>query len=315
MMRIVFAGTPEFAADHLKALLQEPTIEIVGVVTQPDKPGKRGKNPIASPVKTLALEYDRPVFQPKRLRQTDLESLTFDLLVVVAYGQILNSDLLAMPRIAPINVHASLLPRWRGAAPIQHAILAGDQETGISIMRMDAGLDTGPIIATTRCNIDPDETSDSLFTKLSKIGTVALLQSIESIRETGLMVEPQSDEGICYASKITKSAAKIDWSEDREIIAQKIRAFLPSPIAFSFLGDKRFRFFESDVLPTISDNKKDTLPGTIIDKTKSGLVVECGNGPLCITALQLPTGKGTILRGAAIRNVQSSIIDPGQCFE
>lgn len=154
-MRIVFAGTPKFAADHLEALLRAPGIQIVGVVTQPDKPGKRGKNPIPSPVKTLAVEHRLPLYQPERLRKADLASLTFDLLIVVAYGQILRADLLSMPLIAPINVHASLLPRWRGAAPIQHAILAGDQETGVSIMRMDEGLDTGPIIATPAVALHP----------------------------------------------------------------------------------------------------------------------------------------------------------------
>ena len=315
MMRIVFAGTPEFAAAHLKALLEAPDVQIVGVVTQPDKPGKRGKSPIASPVKNLALEHRLPLFQPNRLRNTDLESLTFDLLVVVAFGQILKADLLAMPLIAPINVHASLLPRWRGAAPIQHAILAGDQETGISIMRMDEGLDTGPIVATARCHIAPDETSGSLFDKLSGIGATVLLQAIQKISAQGLIHKSQSDEGICYASKITKQDGQIDWSENCEIIARKIRAFSPSPVTFSFLRDKRIRFFEAEFLPSNRGKEHNILPGTIIEKTRSGLIVECGNGPVCITALQLPTGKGTILRGAAIKNVQSSILDPGQCFQ
>ncbi|MCH1554790.1 MAG: methionyl-tRNA formyltransferase [Pseudomonadales bacterium] len=315
MMRIVFAGTPKFAADHLEALLRAPGIQIVGVVTQPDKPGKRGKNPIPSPVKTLAVEHRLPLYQPERLRKADLASLTFDLLIVVAYGQILRADLLSMPLIAPINVHASLLPRWRGAAPIQHAILAGDQETGVSIMRMDEGLDTGPIIATARCRIASDETSGSLFEKLSGIGTAALLRAIKTISERGLTVETQSDEGICYASKITKQAGQINWSENCEIIARQIRAFSPSPVAFSFLNDKRVRVFDTEILPPTNSNEQNIVPGTIIEKTRSGLIVECGNGPICITALQLPTGKGTVLRGAAIKNVQSSILDPGQRFQ
>ena len=314
-MRIVFAGTPEFAADHLKALVEQHDLDIVGVVTQPDKPGKRGKRPIPSAVKTLALDQGLPIYQPKRLRKSDLASLTFDLLIVVAYGQILKPEVLAMPSIAPINVHASLLPRWRGAAPIQHAILAGDQETGVSIMEMEQGLDTGPVILMNRCAIDPDETGGSLFQKLSRLGAKTLIDVIKGIGRDGISSTPQMGAGITYAGKISKQAAKIDWTDNCTVILRKIRAFLPDPVAFSFIGDQRFRFFSAESFSGVPPDPVNRRIGTIIERTRSGLVVQCGDGQLCITGLQLPTGKGTILQGAAIKNIQSSVIDVGQCFQ
>ena len=183
MMRVLFAGTPAFAVEHLQGLIAHPDIDVVAVVTQPDRPGKRGKTLMASPVKRCALQENLTLLQPKRLQAKHLVGFSFDLLIVVAYGQILKPDVLALPRIAPINVHASLLPRWRGAAPVQRAILAGDQTTGVTIMKMAEGLDTGPIIRVQSCAIDASETSDTLFTKLACLGRETLLQAVETIAE------------------------------------------------------------------------------------------------------------------------------------
>jgi methionyl-tRNA formyltransferase len=312
MMRVLFAGTPEFAVEHLQGLIEHPDIDVVAVVTQPDRPGKRGKNLFASPVKHRALEGGLTVLQPTRLMATHLTGLSFDLLIVVAYGQILKPEVLALPHIGPINVHASLLPRWRGAAPVQRAILAGDQTTGVTIMKMAEGLDTGPIISVRSCSISSDETSASLFTKLAGLGREALLQSIETIAQTGLVADPQPEAGVTYAHKILKAEAKIDWSASAAVISRHIRAFVPDPVAFTTQGETRFRCYGAAVAPS---QPNVVAPGTILERSKTGICVQCGDGQLYITQLQSPTGKGTIVQGANLKNLQTKLLDPGERFE
>jgi methionyl-tRNA formyltransferase len=316
MIRILFAGTPAFAVEHLRAMVEHPGTEVVGVVTQPDRPGKRGKTLIASPVKQYALAHQLTVLQPPRLRAKHLQGIAFDLLVTVAYGQILKPEVLALPRIGPINVHASLLPRWRGAAPVQRAILAGDQTSGVTIMKMAEGLDTGPIISIRPCTIDPDETSGSLFEKLAGVGCEALVTAIETITKTGLVADPQPEAGICYADKILKTEAKIDWSMSSERICRQIRAFVPEPVAFTTQGGTRFRCYGAKVAASsLNAPETTTAPGTILEKSKAGIRVQCGVGQLYITQLQAPTGKGTIVRGSDLKNLQTTLLDPGERFE
>ncbi|MDB2328640.1 methionyl-tRNA formyltransferase [Pseudomonadales bacterium] len=316
MMRVLFAGTPEFAVEHLNGLIAHPDISVVAVVTQPDRPGKRGKKLIASPVKHCALEAGLTVLQPTRLQAKHLTGFSFDLLIVVAYGQILKPEVLVLPRIGPINVHASLLPRWRGAAPVQRAILAGDQTTGVTIMKMAEGLDTGPIISVQPCNISSNETSDSLFKKLASLGREALLHAVETIAETGLVAKPQPESGVTYAHKILKAEAKIDWSMNSTLICQHIRAFVPDPVAFTNQGETRFRCYGAEVAPSQPDNATPTpAPGTIVERSKTGIRVQCGEGQLYITQLQSPTGKGTIVQGSNLKNLQTKLLDPGERFE
>jgi len=316
MMRVLFAGTPAFAVEHLQGLIAHPDIDVVAVVTQPDRPGKRGKTLIASPVKRCALQENLTLLQPKRLQAKHLVGFSFDLLIVVAYGQILKPDVLALPRIAPINVHASLLPRWRGAAPVQRAILAGDQTTGVTIMKMAEGLDTGPIIRVQSCAIDASETSDTLFTKLACLGRETLLQAVETIAETGLVAEPQPETGVTYAHKILKADAKINWSMSSAHICQHIRAFVPDPIAFTMQGETRFRCYDAVVAPQQLNNAAPPpAPGTILERSKAGIRVQCGEGQLYITQLQSPTGKGSIVQGSNLKNLQTTLLDPGERFE
>lgn len=316
MMRVVFAGTPEFAVEHLQALIEHPQIEVVAVVTQPDRPGKRGKKLIASPVKHCALKAGLNLVQPTRLKAKHLMDYAFDLLIVVAFGQILRPEVLTLPRIGPINVHASLLPRWRGAAPVQRAILAGDQTTGVTIMKMAEGLDTGPIISVRSCAISPDETSSTLFTKLARLGREALLHTVETLAKSDLVAEPQPEAGVTYAHKILKAEAQIDWSLSSALISRHIRAFVPEPVAFTTQGATRFRCYGAKLAPPQpNDAVQPPAPGTILERSKAGIRVQCGDGQLYITQLQSPTGKGTIVQGANLKNLQTSLLDPGERFE
>lgn len=307
-MRIVFAGTPAFAADHLAALIDYPEANILAVITQPDRPGKRGKRLTPSPVKELAQSHGLTLLQPPRLQAKDLAAFDIDLLIVVAYGQILSPKVLAQPKIAALNVHASDLPRWRGAAPVQRAILAGDRETAISLMIMEAGLDTGPVVTKTTCSISDDDTSGSLFTKLAAIGCETLIETLETIRTSGLKSVDQSTTGITYAHKIEKSEAKINWMQHADYIGRQIRALAPDPVAFMGFGDLRIRCHHAAVADPVL---VEAAPGTILEKSKLGLRIQCGVGQLWITHLQLPTGKGTVVSGAALANAQISGITPG----
>src|SRR5690606_5561398 len=233
-LRIVFAGTPEFAAAHLQALL-DAKLNIVAVYTQPDRPAGRGQKLTPSAVKKLALQHGLPVYQPQPLRapeaQAELAALEADLLVVVAYGLILPQAVLDLPRLGCINSHASLLPRWRGAAPIQRAIEAGDDETGVTVMQMEAGLDTGPMLLKSRTPIGVDDTGGSLHDRLAEIGPVAVLQAIEGLAAGTLEAEVQDDSLATYAHKLSKAEARIDWARPARELALMIRAFNPWPLA------------------------------------------------------------------------------------
>ena len=262
-MRVLFAGTPDFAAAHLQALLDAPDISVIGVYSQPDRPAGRGKKLTASPVKKLALEHQLPVFQPQSLKDPEqqriLSELQADIMVVVAYGLILPQAVLDAPRLGCINVHASILPRWRGAAPIQRAIEAGDSETGVTIMQMDAGLDTGAMLSISRCEIDSNETSASLHSKLEQLGAPALLHTLESLGSGLAVAVEQDDQLSCYAAKITKQEALIDWSQSAQMLDRQIRAFNPFPAAYTTLGELRIKIWQAE--PTAASG---LAPGQII---------------------------------------------------
>lgn len=287
-LRIVFAGTPEFAAEHLKALLDSPH-DVIGVYTQPDRPAGRGQKLMPSPVKQLALQHNIPVMQPPTLRaleaQAELAALQPDLLVVVAYGLILPQTVLDIPRLGCINSHASLLPRWRGAAPIQRAVQAGDAESGVTVMRMEAGLDTGPMLLKVTTPITADDTGGTLHDRLAELGPTAVIQAIAGLAEGALVGEVQDDSVATYAHKLNKDEARIDWSRPAVELERLVRAFNPWPICHTTLNGEALKVLAAQV----ADGEG--TPGSIIDANKEGLLVACGVGALRLTRLQLPGGK------------------------
>ena len=289
-LRIVFAGTPEFAAEHLKALLDSP-YEIVAVYTQPDRPAGRGQKLMPSPVKQLALEHNIVVMQPPTLRapeaQAELAALKPDLLVVVAYGLILPQVVLDIPRLGCINSHASLLPRWRGAAPIQRAIEAGDTESGVTVMRMEAGLDTGPMLLKAVTPITGEDTGGSLHDRLAELGPPAVIEAIAGLAAGTLQGEVQDDSLATYAHKLNKDEARIDWNRPASELERQIRAFNPWPICHTTLNGETMKVLAANV-PYL---KHEQAPGTILGASKEGLLVSCGKGALRLTRLQLPGGK------------------------
>ena len=286
-MKIVFAGTPEFAARHLGALIDDGRHQIAAVYTQPDRPAGRGKKLQASPVKRLAEEQGLAIYQPQSLRQTEqqtaLAELDADLMVVVAYGLILPQQILDTPRLGCINVHGSILPKWRGAAPIQRAIEAGDSETGITIMQMDAGLDTGPMLSITRCAISDQDTSGAIYKRLAHLGGPALLQAIDQLETGSTQAVAQDDSLSSYASKIDKAEAQIDWSEDAMVINRRIRAFDPFPCAFTSVEGQRIKIWCS----TVESSDQTGQPGQIVRADNQGLLICCGQGSLLLTEIQL----------------------------
>ncbi|MEA2095042.1 MAG: methionyl-tRNA formyltransferase [Pseudomonadota bacterium] len=287
-MKIIFAGTPEFSVPVLHVLL-ESAHEVVAVYTQPDRPAGRGRRTKASPVKRLAMEHELPVCQPRTLRdeptQAALEAYQADLLVVVAYGLILPPAVLAMPRLGCINVHASLLPRWRGAAPIQRAILAGDHKTGVTLMQMDAGLDTGPVLASLACPIAPDDNGGRLHDRLSQLGARLLRENLKRIEQGQLVPQGQDDVLATYAEKLDKREAAIDWTLSAEDIGRKVRAFNPWPVAETRYTDKQFRVWEA--IPAFTDDAEQ-VPGTVLAAGMAGIDVACGTGALRLVTVQLP---------------------------
>ena len=309
-MRIVFAGTPQFAASHLRALLDCPSHQVVAVFTQPDRPAGRGKKLTASPVKLLAADHQLPVHQPLSLKaaaeQQILANYNADIIVVVAYGLLLPKAVLAIPVYGCINVHASLLPRWRGAAPIQRAIEAGDTETGVTIMQMAEGLDTGDMLLKARCPIEADDDAGSLHDKLAGIGPDALLTVLDEIAQGKIVAEKQDDEQSNYAPKITKQEALINWHEAVKTLVLKIRAFNPFPICYSTLSGDRIRIWKGLAVP---DQRHNMAPGTIIHTDKSGILVKTGEGCLLITVLQLP-GKRPLHAGEVL-NAHADLFSPG----
>jgi methionyl-tRNA formyltransferase len=288
-MRIVFAGTPEFAVPPLAALVASRH-EVVGVLTQPDRPAGRGRRVEAGAVKEFALTRGLPVAQPATLRTPEgraaLEAWRPDLMVVVAYGLILPPEALALPRLGCLNIHASLLPRWRGAAPIQRAILAGDAETGVAIMQMDAGLDTGPVLLERRLPIGADDDSAGLHATLAALGAAALLEAIDGLESGALRPRPQAEAGATYAPKIGKAEARIDWSEDAAAIARRIRAFRPWPVAETQYRGEQLRIHRARALQDGAVPGSAAAPGTVLGLEDDMWVVACGRGRLGILELQ-----------------------------
>ena len=288
-LKLIFAGTPDFAARHLAALLSSDH-EVVAVYTQPDKPAGRGQKLTASPVKDLALAHDLPVYQPASLRneeaQVELAALGADLMVVVAYGLILPKAVLDTPRLGCLNVHGSLLPRWRGAAPIQRAIWAGDAETGVTIMQMDVGLDTGAMIRKVSCTIASDETSASLYDKLAELGPQALVDTLDAMAAGDTTAEAQDDALANYAQKLSKEEARIDWSMEAVAIERCIRAFNPWPISWFEVADQTIKVWQAEVI----DSDHGQSAGTLLKADKQGIDVATGKGVLRLLTLQ-PPGK------------------------
>lgn len=292
-LNIIFAGTPDFAAQHLQALLDSPH-RVIAVYTQPDKPAGRGKKLQASAVKLLAEQHHIPVYQPKSLRkaqaQAELQALNADVMVVVAYGLILPKAILVAPRLGCLNVHGSLLPRWRGAAPIQRAIWAGDAQTGVTIMQMDEGLDTGAMLHKVVCDITPTETSVDLYAKLAEMAPPALLEVLNGLEQQQFVAQPQDENAANYAEKLSKEEAKLDWNMPAAQLERNIRAFNPWPICYFSTQDEQgntqtLKVYQAQVLP-----HQDKAAGTIIAADKKGIQIATSQGVLNLTQLQ-PAGK------------------------
>lgn len=305
-MRLVFAGTPAFAAIALEALIHSEH-QIVLVLTQPDRPAGRGMKIVPSEVKQLAQKHGLRTSQPATLRDADavkaIAKVGADALVVAAYGLILPAEVLDIFQYGCINIHASLLPRWRGAAPIQHALLAGDSETGISIMRMEEGLDTGPVFTMERIQIEPRDTSSTLHDKLAALGARCIVHALAGIESDTLRAEPQSTEGITYAHKVTREQARIDWKLPAAELDRAVRALNPFPAAFSYFDEQVVKIWESEVT-----SGSPAMSGEITDVSEAGIVVACGSGALRLTRLQRPGGKqlpvAEFLRGFSVRSGQ-----------
>ncbi|MCL1076309.1 methionyl-tRNA formyltransferase [Shewanella dokdonensis] len=311
-LKVIFAGTPDFAARHLQALLASEH-EVIAVYTQPDRPAGRGHKLMPSPVKTVALEHNLPVYQPKTLRDTEaqqqLAALGADIMIVVAYGLILPQAVLDAPRLGCINVHGSILPRWRGAAPIQRAIWAGDQATGVTIMQMDAGLDTGPMLLKTQLPITAADTSASLYEKLAQQGPQALLQALQGLAAGTLNAEPQDDSLACYADKLSKEEAVIHWQKPAKALWQEIRAFNPWPVSYFVWQQQPIKVWQASVESSAHTEQ----PGTIVSADKHGIVVATGDGLLRLQTLQLPGKKATA--AADILNARADWFTPGTRLE
>jgi methionyl-tRNA formyltransferase len=288
-LKIIFAGTPDFAARHLDALLTSDH-QVVGVFTQPDRPAGRGNKLTPSPVKQLALQHGLSVFQPKSLRPADSQQLVAelqaDIMVVVAYGLILPQAVLDMPRLGCINVHGSLLPRWRGAAPIQRSLWAGDSETGVTIMQMDAGLDTGAMLLKLACPILAGDTSATLYDKLATLGPQGLLETLTQLNEGSIKPQVQDDALATYAEKLSKEEARLDWTLSAAQLERCIRAFNPWPVSYFMIEEQPVKVWQANVLPAQGQHQ----PGEIIAADKNGIQVATAEGLLNIQTLQ-PAGK------------------------
>jgi methionyl-tRNA formyltransferase len=300
-LRIAFAGTPDFSVPALEALVQAGH-DMVGVLTQPDRPKGRGRQLAASPVKTAALAHGIPVSQPQSLKDEagrhELAAWSPDVLVVVAYGLILPRAALDIPKLGCLNIHASLLPRWRGAAPIQRSILAGDATTGVTIMLMDAGLDTGPMLLKQEVAIEPDDTGGSLHDRLSRLGATAIVEALGSLSD--LPRVPQPAAGVTYAAKLDKAEALVDWSLPAEAIERQVRAFNPWPIAETRLEGEQLRIFAAHASGSAQIAAE---PGTIVGIQSNDLWVQCGQGQLALRELQRP-GRRAVSAAEFARGIQ-----------
>ncbi len=289
-MKIIFAGTPHFSTNSLLRLSQEH--RVVAVLTQPDRPGGRGMKLTASPVKELAMSLNLPIFQPHTLKdaefQETMKQWTADVMVVAAYGLLLPPEVLRIPRLGCFNIHASLLPRWRGAAPIQRAILAGDKETGITIMQMDEGLDTGDILLTARRPIAEKETAQSLHDKLADLGAESISNALLRLQQGRLLAEKQQPALASYANKLRKEEAALDWMQSALNLERAVRAYYPSPGAYTSMRDTRIKILAADLKES---NVRQESPGTITEIDGENIWVACANGILGLTMLQKSGGK------------------------
>lgn len=313
-MRIVFMGTPDFSVPTLEALVKGGH-EVIGVVTQPDKPKGRGKAVLMTPVKEKALEYGIPVYQPVRAREESfvelLRELNPDAMVVIAFGQILPKSILDIPKYGCINIHASLLPKYRGAAPLQWVVLEGEKETGITTMMMDVGMDTGDMLEKLTVPMDPKETYGSIHDKLSLLGGELILSTLERLEKGTLKGTPQPEEGVTYTKKITKAMGDIDWAQDAAVIERYIRGLNPWPSAYTSWNGKILKIWDADVL----EEEYPGQPGEIIKAEKDRILVKAGKGALALREVQLegkkrmeteaflrgyPLSQGTVLKRSEV---------------
>ncbi|MFB5747569.1 methionyl-tRNA formyltransferase [Cedecea sp. S5-13] len=307
-LRIIFAGTPDFAARHLDALLSSQH-QVVGVFTQPDRPAGRGKKLMPGPVKVLAEDKDIPVFQPATLRKAENQQLVADLnadvMVVVAYGLILPQAVLDMPRLGCVNVHGSLLPRWRGAAPIQRSLWAGDAETGVTIMQMDIGLDTGDMLYKLSCPIEAEDTSGTLYDKLAGLGPQGLLDTLQQLADGTAKPEVQDEALVTYAEKLSKEEARINWNLSAAQLERCIRAFNPWPMSWLEIDGQPLKVWRASVIST----QANSAPGTIVAASKQGIQVATADGILNLEELQ-PAGKKA-MKAQDLLNSRREWFEPG----
>ncbi|WP_203345014.1 methionyl-tRNA formyltransferase [Vibrio fluvialis] len=307
-LRIVFAGTPDFAARHLAALLSSEH-EVIAVYTQPDRPAGRGKKLTASPVKNLALEHNIPVYQPENFKsdeaKQELAALNADIMVVVAYGLLLPKAVLDTPKLGCINVHGSILPRWRGAAPIQRSIWAGDSETGVTIMQMDVGLDTGDMLKIATLPIEASDTSGSMYDKLAELGPQALVECLSDIAQGTAVAVKQDDALANYAQKLSKEEAKIDWALSAQAIERCVRAFNPWPMSHFAVADNQIKVWQARVEAGSSNQ----AAGTILKADKTGIYVATGAEILVLESLQIPGKKALPVQD--ILNARASWFEVG----
>jgi len=314
-LKIIFAGTPAFSDHVLKAILNTDHF-VIAVLTQMDRPKGRGQKVTESPVKETALVHHIPVYQPLTLKDPEqqqiLHQLQPDVLIVVSYGLILPPSVLTIPKYGCINVHVSLLPKWRGAAPIQRSILAGDSETGVTIMQMDKGLDTGDILEIAHCPITATDTSETLHHKLAILGAQTLIETLKKLEKNELSPKKQNHDLASHAAKITKEEALIDWSETAKHIDRQIRAFNPWPIAYTQIKDQTVRIFKAIPDEEKTKEASSIIPGTIVSVDKDSISVATQEGILKILEMQLPGGKKLTVKD--ILNSKAALFQRGTCF-
>lgn len=313
-LKVIFAGTPEFAAVALQALLDSHH-QVIATYTQPDRPAGRGRKLTASPVKLLAQSHNIPVLQPQRLKgeaeQQQLRDLGADVMVVVAYGLILPKAVLDTPRLGCINIHASLLPRWRGAAPIQRAILAGDEESGVTIMQMDVGLDTGAMLVIEATPIGRADNASTLHDRLAEIGARTVITALDQLQNSSAKPVTQDETQTCYAQKLSKEEALLAWNRPAIELERQVRAFNPWPIAQTHYEGEVMRIWQAQALDGVSANG--AAPGSVMSATKAGIDVATGNGVLRIEQAQLPGGRP--LAAVDLLNARKSLKQAGARFE